>query len=481
MKRFNIDSEIAALPLRETNFVNSPNRNASTEVYVSSNLTVNIPAGTGLDTLLEVLMTSNEDWVSRYMIEDSSQTFNNEDRQQAIKVWELDTYTDINLYDELAGKYSYIVTYYIRKFTVLRKTKNKESYERDYNNRSYQIDRLNYNLNFLKMKKRYDYIYTGTNTEILDLTFNLNYIWYQSSSLFTKGNYLGPIDLGPEATVDSTVDNIRIAQNNYRQWQSKSRRLIDEGRNDVYAEEVLKSGGQLRNQLRDSVIEERETFGDVTDEDQRRNEAAEQSRLREQELRNRLPTNNNRIYAETVLQQRGVSNDSSIARQDSVRENDTPINVSVIFDGDRQDADYQRIIENTHKEYRSVASAILNNAYGLSSADLIRIDLNVKGDPHWLGISPYERKNNPNNLETISENSGFTNYVGRDNIFLLTWRFANQIDNDLGLNESRNSDLISSIYIVTKVTSTFSDGMFTQNLEAYRDYHTNLVLIKDRL
>jgi hypothetical protein len=127
---------------------------------------------------------------------------------------------------------------------------------------------------------------------------------------------------------------------------------------------------------------------------------------------------------------------------------------------------------------------------------MLEIDMEIRGDPYWLGLTDVERTvelreivnklNNsqsvPNNLgnpTNTNNNSQFVNVYDTDATILLKFRSGGQPSSETGLqNLEQESDFFYGIYIVLEVNHEFKDGKFTQRLKAMRDTLIDLTAIR---
>lgn len=157
---------------------------------------------------------------------------------------------------------------------------------------------------------------------------------------------------------------------------------------------------------------------------------------------------------------------------------------------------------------RGLYSTILAQLYDRVGLQLTEIEMEIVGDPYWLGQSNLERINEltefirtggiatsgagANTLPTATgitprfgertttdSNSPYANYYGKDEAFILLFRAGNSPSEDTGyMNFDRNSAenqsvFFNGIYTAIEVTHLFADGKFTQRILAIRDSLTN--------
>jgi hypothetical protein len=107
------------------------------------------------------------------------------------------------------------------------------------------------------------------------------------------------------------------------------------------------------------------------------------------------------------------------------------------------------------------------------AADLAEIELNIIGDPYWLGMS---------NINKQYANVGkvAASYDQGSNLFYFKLLMPQEHD-ETGDTVISDSFTISGLYGVREVISSYRDGGFTQHLYAYRSEASNYNLLKKTL
>tara|TARA_B110001454_G_scaffold177410_1_gene169883 strand:- start:2435 stop:4738 length:2304 start_codon:yes stop_codon:yes gene_type:complete len=108
-----------------------------------------------------------------------------------------------------------------------------------------------------------------------------------------------------------------------------------------------------------------------------------------------------------------------------------------------------------------------------SSADLAEIELNIIGDPYWLGMSNINKQ-----YANVGGVAAF--YDQGSNLFYFKLLMPQEHD-ETGDTVISDSFTISGLYGVREVISSYRDGGFTQHLYAYRSEASNYNLLKDTL
>jgi hypothetical protein len=113
-----------------------------------------------------------------------------------------------------------------------------------------------------------------------------------------------------------------------------------------------------------------------------------------------------------------------------------------------------------------------HNAFLSSNSNLVKVDLEILGDPYWMvdsGIGNYFAPPSADNILTTED--GTMNYEGSDVYVYLTFRTPRDINENTGLYEfpsdGRESPF-SGIYKVTFCENNFVDGSFKQKLRCIR-------------
>ena len=138
---------------------------------------------------------------------------------------------------------------------------------------------------------------------------------------------------------------------------------------------------------------------------------------------------------------------------------------------------------------RATNSTVMSQMYEKTLTQMLEIDLEIRGDPYWMGITNLERM-----LELSSDatklgdnwgasnerqnNRSYANYHDYDSTFLLTFRTGSQPSDLDGFMHFDDSSFFNGVYMALEVTHVFSNGKFTQKIKAVRNNNINLKLIK---
>lgn len=137
-------------------------------------------------------------------------------------------------------------------------------------------------------------------------------------------------------------------------------------------------------------------------------------------------------------------------------------------------------------EVRATYSTILAQMYDRVGLQLTEIEMEIRGDPYWLGETNLERLEELTRISadgssrtfasTINQRTDqYANYHGQDAGFLLLFRAGNQPSEVTGYmnfergNRENQSVFFNGLYLAIEVTHVFSNGKFTQKIRAQRD------------
>ena len=109
-----------------------------------------------------------------------------------------------------------------------------------------------------------------------------------------------------------------------------------------------------------------------------------------------------------------------------------------------------------------------------SSADLVEIELNIIGDPYWLGMSNINKQ-----YQNVGKNVA-AHYDSGSNLFYFKLLMPQEHD-ETGDTVISDSFTLSGLYGVREVISSYNNGGFTQHLYGYRSLASNYNLLKEVL
>lgn len=329
------------------------------------------------------------------------------------------------------------------------------------------------------LRKKYDYRYTGLNTEVIRFDLDFNFAF--SSVL--------PRLTGWRADTASVTDAERTAQNPDQIAGTAPTEISTNGQqnaggrpNDAVLMDPSVSSESTASNLNQNLSLTNDAIEDAQrrlDEEkagandpakvaqfERELRAAQTARysLRDDVAAQRADYVERRSAEVAAAQQRG-----SFYAEDEANTKPPPqykIRYRQAGDERASQAGGSGVLGHWHRG-GSLTGALLNQLYEPVVNALVRIDLEIRGDPYWLGLSNLERRAVLNDVVNPSEvYTNLPNFSQGDNTFALTLRFPSTMDSATGEPVFRSDDVFNGLYRCNRITHTFADGQYTQKLSA---------------
>jgi hypothetical protein len=328
------------------------------------------------------------------------------------------------------------------------------------------------------MCKRYDYLFSGLNTEVLTFDFKFNMKWaavmpqvagyqnsYTSETMQAKAN-------------PNKLSDLQAVEADYQKYQK------------VVADDKAKVADlqSQQNQLLNG-----QTADKLSSEDQAKNTSfTNQINAAQTEIN--AVSNNLKIIGSSAAKIDSQYNQQQAAKlgnlpagrtktvryaEDAVQnDNSTRYPLSTVQGAIDPSTDAGGPYNQPNTRDRSIYAAIMDQMYGPINQSLVTINLEIRGDPYWLGDGNLERtiKNylitkaqtarNHQSAGQVSTQSVDTSYG--DIMLLLTFQYPMGINNSTGNPTLKTNESFTGVYAVRSVTHTFSGGLFKQQLVAQK-------------
>lgn len=440
--RFEVSPEIAELPIKSSEEMKySPKNQDDTRFWQSKNM-INVPKGSGIEALMSNLMVSNQTWAKRYL---NYSNINERSRDDDyLKIWMLDVNIELKEFDYFAGDFSKVYIYKIKPYTVVRQSPSLSDTADVFHDTAKQTARIKKIAKTFALNKKYEYMYTGKNTEVLNMDVAMDFLWVSHVPIY-KGLHLNNARTsGPEVRPNAeTLENL---SRDLKTYNRQARTAIDP------------STYQEANNNRERVLNQLDSFrrmtGGVTREDadrMRDNAAKAAEKFR----------NNGEMYVEDLFIDKREKSEKTYPQVSK------PLPTTVVTDGNYAGSEFAKMTDGTVDNYRSIAATLLNSIH---NPDLMQVNLGIRGDPYWIPLSRTEAR-----LKIWS--GEYIDSFEKDNMYMLRFRFP-IIGDDDGLQRAAVSPVVSGLYYVTKIVSTFANGLFTQELSSYRETNTNILVAR---
>lgn len=372
-----------------------------------------------------------------------------------------------------------------------------------------QTSRIEYMLQDA-LRKKYSYIFTNDNTEVLNLNLELNNLWRHAATYYTTAMHRSSNNSSNFSLKDSkdisNIDDVRGNRGNGFSQSVNTLAISDQNAFKPDASTTTSIDPSFTN------IDTSEDANELTPRMQ------QQQRLADLQAAGSPNTSalQSAIAAEdqqdNIIPLEGLNTSSIIPGIASVPQLDSFIGpaiqrilspstigsttlIETLPGVDAQNPllnmfikqsdpalDVNRVNENletTTDFSRTIFGIITNQMYSGVYSDLLQIELDVRGDPFWLGETDGEviKRLQAGTTRTPS-NGQYANYLRGENSFFLTFNTPQNYDESTGFVDTRQNTTFAGVYNVNQVNHSFAEGKFTQRLVAIRDINIDPNQIK---
>lgn len=394
-------------------------------------------------------------------------------------------------YNTLNKTYSMRSTYYFSEYPTTQgySTPQSISHSQQLN---VQAQRLQASINEGRLNKIYNFIFTGLNTDILRFELKLNHYWAALQPMNLGENTVANFSLPPQVGNQSVALDINNDYRKARQNRDNARVKLDDLTNRAKnnrSSDLQSLINQAKTELETATraLEVFKNFDATTFEIQFPTQSAGQQAETGIIINNRNILNNDEVREQILTAAAYDKIRKQTANKDRYLEDivpgppiSTPLPISSyttnapliqnISMGAEARAD-ESIGTNGERKPRSrgLLATMLDNVV---SGDFVNIDLEIRGDPYWLGIDNIISigfkdvlKKPPPEVRSVSAVFG-DGEIG----FVLFFVTGDEPNSDTGYVEfAKTSWAFNGLYVARQVVSTFRDGKFTQVITAAKD------------
>lgn len=336
----------------------------------------------------------------------------------------------------------------------------------NYNNlivdKTYQEKRLQEMQKYLLLRKRYDYWYTGQNTSILNFNFQLNSAWValqpiDRGVINDAGQNLGTRELSSQLEIDQERKNLDDLQKLIAENNNLSKQLAKAKQANDYQNQNQKSLEQRILQNKRRIEEKRQEIISL-----RENPAASTLVGGPSGTSNpEVTTKQSRIKAPKYVEEFFYNQNTGVVSDIPVRWKESDLSTYTGF---------------LPAGELNASSVMMGAVYAnlISEQSLVKINLDIIGDPYWFGFSPNFLSSEALNSIDAGD-SYYADYKKGSNLFYFTIKLPKETlyGDPEAFNKDVQVGIVQGLYQVIKVNSTFTNGQFTQSLEAIKDVNTN--------
>jgi hypothetical protein len=397
-------------------------------------------------------------------------------------------------FDHITSDYVRRITYTFVKYETNRAMIDQSNVRNVTNSPAMQTNRLQSQLTSERFSKAYEYIYTGRNLDILRFDIKLEFFWQSMIPTQLGENTYTNYSVGPQQDSNGVATSV-LSQ--YRAARAHA----------IRAQTQLENATAVLNNRGSTPQERLAATQDKANATRELNQARlDLTNLGNNDARNFQVTWDNSSSGQHALQNIQVTNpallqDRNVAqslvaasqwsqmtqtRRSAYLEDvkttafvPTPLPVSfrtgappmaqrTTMSGEASPdrAGTQQGPENMPRS-RGLVASVLNDM--TTAPYFVSIDLDIRGDPFWLGLGNIAENQYIENHTTPQGQDAAWFYSGETG-FLLLFRTGEAPSEDSGLMEFKNTSVaFAGLYGATNIKSTFRDGKFTQNIKAVRD------------
>lgn len=448
----------------------------------------NVPTfreGTGILGLINVIMSGTAEFQSMQKLKTGASLNQNEGMTSEKNKAKADEAADLNLFYRVhtwceCGEFDFYTMDYQKKVTyfifptltpqLVTPSEQEAQVSKDWGE---YISKQK--LQTIKKKKllakRYDYVYTGMNTSIIDFKIQLNMSFYNAAPPSDSSYVADSSQNGAKMNTNADTKLLKDKAASRQQWDSNRtqvKKLEAEGKGDS------RDARKLREQLKNSEVSKK-----LTQDQELKTRALGNVKVFES-AQNTSASGRKNSFSDTRSLSYGVLDKLNYLDSMEVREivdNELDPNFIVRrFLEDDVGTELSNGIEGPHAKNRGSFAYMFNQLR--QGSDLVTIKVDIVGDPYWLGRDNgalAEIKKNvagKKSLDAESSTDLAKNYADFEigaNYFYIKFQGPSDYNPDTGYTEFDTNDVISGVYLVKEVISNFSDGRFTQQLDAFKD------------
>lgn len=368
----------------------------------------------------------------------------------------------ITKYDPVNKTYQKDITFHIWAFATQAPTLSARQ-STDAEDPRVQVQMMNELHRKGFFRKRYDHYFTGKNTEVTKLDVKYNMAW---TAVLPRvlGNRMTTESVSQHAKYNNDIvesGNLQSEIINYNAELGKLRMINAEGKLRLQQIDTSKSDLANREETKNLIVSNESKILAL--------EAAKNDAVAQQAARRR--------DIEAAQQDRSPTDLDGRSYVEDFRETPSGDDLPLIITFKQADVSRNVGTGNTpsYGRDRGLYGAILEQLYGPVTQALINVDMEIRGDPYWIGYSNMERKlHMREGPPPFSDDTQFPNYIEGDCTFLLHFDYPFDIDPETGdpvireNSSGRRIDTFNGIYRVVRVEHRFTGGVFSQTLHANR-------------
>jgi peptidoglycan L-alanyl-D-glutamate endopeptidase CwlK len=405
-------------------------------------------SGTDITAIVDNLFSASETAVKQAMLSRSLSIQDAAEVAKAVSVMHrIDTEVKITGYSAVLGDYRKEITFVVRPYDSLRLITSSSGAQGQNDDVTVGARRLRHAIKKAFFQKQYDFIFTGKNTEVIKFDINLNFRWsIVVPPIWGRNNSDG----APDPTRIDKQSQLAAARTEAQEATAAA---------DAAATLAMEDG--------------------ISDEEQMTRQRRANTFLAD---RDAAVARGTALAAEINAEEEAAA--ASEAEEEGTLEGSSyadDLSMEMVQVGQRLPTTWVHTLEGNqnnqggrrenHELTKSVYGTLLNQLYGSFDGNLQTIELDVRGDPYWLGQGQYGFYNGKGSVAVHDENTSTEdrpNMLNGEHMFVFNFRIPQGYDESTGTVLVKPSESYTGFYAVSKLVHSFSNGLFSQSIQAYR-------------
>lgn len=427
-------------------------------------LNITLPQGTGITAAIAMVLFQTYEFKRLVTANGFAKADPNDGEADAVMLAELVRWVSFETevgylnFDILCRHYQKDITFLVKGYITPEAVHDPSSYINALD-QTLQEDRLRNIFDNGLLRKRFDYTFTGLNTEILNLDITLNNVFYQLQAM-NRGSVSMPADLFPsESDAGRAVqlkNDLSQLKANAGKLQSSINRLRDENKRLQTEMDSATNDREIRqkdNQIRQNqatISEQSVQFSEA------QNRITGFKQYSDPLVQAYMDSANVNVTALPSAANRYITQDEVVSTGSGLYRTYLPNNF---------DFSAVQSLATLGPESPSGKGSAMLGALELnlnSTGDLIQQEMIIRGDPYWLG--------RPKGFEGVDTQADYQ--IGGP-MYFLNMEFPTYPSEQTGLSDNSRNFMISGLYRVVRVLSSYRDGRFEMTLTSFRDTNTD--------
>jgi hypothetical protein len=456
-------------------------RKSNTMEKAHKELNGSFSRGTMIHDAVEMMFGASEDAMKLAKDVEAQEELNSNDKKmRSCIIWRVRPVVEHTDYDFATEKYvatyTIIVSGHLTQVPVLTREQVEISKEPEVQKKNLiMLRKAGY------LAKRYDYIFSGLNTEVLNFDLKLNMNWSNVLPKVMGLNNSMPTQAAHDIyrkdvpTFDDLKSNVTGNQSKLSVLNQQLRDKRDANNTLLNLDKIPDKGDGSDSPRAKAKAEAEARLASVPLTDRELSEDIEELKKVISKEREDLQVAGKARIPPVNPDRETVKYAEEIEYEQRLTESSKPIPVSVTESNEDTRFFFSGGLPDSYHRDRAIMGAVMDQVYNVAGMEMLQnIELEVRGDPYWLGggnimrtvLAIQNEKVNTQEPDLNDESFG-PNYDKGAIMFLLSFRYPNGVADD-GSPILKPHEFFTGVYQAIEINHTFSGGLFKQTIKANR-------------